>query len=382
MEDKARLKILTDLIHLNSVNGNEAPVSAYLAKLFASRGIKVRLDPFDDNRSDLIAEVGQGVDARVLAFEGHQDTVAVPDSSQWTHDPFKAEIVGDKLYGRGSADMKSGLAAQVIALLELIDTGQLPKGTVRFIATAGEEYGAPGAYRLKDQGVAQGISAMAVGEPTSGQVVYAHAGSLNYQIKSFGVAAHSSLPEKGVNAITGLVAYINAEQTLFDDAPNDPLLGTVRHSVTILKAGDQVNTIPDYAELYGNIRPTKAFGNQQVIDRIQAKIAQLNAQSQGKLEFKLIHNFYPVATAKDNAFVQLAAKIARATYQDRPVALKTINGATDASVFIQGNPKMAVVILGADAWDRAHQVDEYTTLTSFFATISIYKRLAIEYFES
>ncbi|GAF39806.1 acetylornithine deacetylase [Agrilactobacillus composti DSM 18527 = JCM 14202] len=84
MEDKARLKILTDLIHLNSVNGNEAPVSAYLAKLFASRGIKVRLDPFDDNRSDLIAEVGQGVDARVLAFEGHQDTVAVPDSSQWT----------------------------------------------------------------------------------------------------------------------------------------------------------------------------------------------------------------------------------------------------------------------------------------------------------
>lgn len=380
MEEKEKLKILTDLIKIHSVNGNELATSEYIATLFKEKNVPVKLDRFDDTRANLIAEIGEPNGKGVLCFTGHQDTVAIAEKDKWKYDPFSGQIIDGRVYGRGAADMKSGLAAQVIALLELVEKKHVPHGTIRFVATAGEEYGAQGAYRLNAQGITNDIAALVVGEPTSGQIIYAHSGSLNYKIKSYGKAVHSSRPSQGVNAINGLVQYMNAEQILFDDTPLDPFLGAVQHSVTVIKGGQQVNSIPSYAELYGNIRPTKKFDNEQVIERIQNKINEINENGPFKLEFSIVHNFYPIGTAPDNDFVQLAQKIATEQYADRKIELKTINGATDASVFIQSKPNMPVIILGADAWKVAHQANEYTTVASYLKTIEIYERLALDFF--
>lgn len=257
MNKQEKIKILTDLIKIRSVNGNELAISEYIAALFKKRNIAVKIDRFDDTRANLIAEIGKPSSKGALCFTGHQDTVAVAERDEWEHAPFSGQVIDGKIYGRGAADMKSGLAAQVITLIELVEEQHDFNGIVRFVATAGEEYGAQGAYRLSSQGITQDIGALVVGEPTSGQIIYAHSGSLNYQIKSYGKSAHSSRPAQGINAISGLVKFINAEQTLFDDAPADPFLGHVQHSVTMIKGGQQVNSIPSYAELYGNIRPTK-----------------------------------------------------------------------------------------------------------------------------
>ncbi|KRL00854.1 ArgE/DapE family deacylase [Liquorilactobacillus capillatus] len=381
MKEKEKLKILTDLIKIHSVNGNEFEVAKYIAALFQKKNISVRIDRFDSNRANLIAEIGEKRDKGVLCFTGHQDTVAVGQKDGWNYEPFSGKVVAGKIYGRGAADMKSGLAAQIITLLELVEEQHIPAGMVRFVATAGEEYGAQGAYRLNDQGMMNDVAALVVGEPTSGQVIYAHSGSLNYQIKSYGKAVHSSRPGQGVNAISGLMQYINAEQTLFDDVPLDPLLGNVQHSITVIKGGQQVNSIPSYAEIYGNIRPTKKFNNNQVIERIQKKIKEINRKSSFKLVFSIVHNFYPVGTLPQNWFVQLVQKITDDEYPDREINLRTINGATDASVFIQSKPEIPVVILGADAWKEAHQLNEYTTVTSYLTTIQIYKKIALNFFK-
>ncbi len=154
--------------------------------------------------------------------------------------------------------MKSGLAAQVIALIELVESGTLT-GHVRFIATAGEEYGTPGANRLEEAGVAKDLNSLVVGEPTSGNVIYAHSGSYNYRIVSTGQAVHSSEPERGQNALEPLVDFALAERNLFFDVPDDPCLGPLKHSVTIIQGGEQVNTIPDYAELRGEHPPHDAL---------------------------------------------------------------------------------------------------------------------------
>ena len=98
------------------------------------------------------------------------------------------------------------MAAQAIALIELAQAGAFP-GRVRFLATAGEEFGTPGANRLAAQGQATDLAALLVGEGTSGNVVYAHAGSINYRLTSQGKAAHSSTPERGVNALAPLVSF-------------------------------------------------------------------------------------------------------------------------------------------------------------------------------
>ena len=313
------------------------------------------------------------------------DTVAVGDESKWHTGPFDPHRDGDRLYGRGAADMKSGLAAEVIALIELHDADQLPAGHVRFIATAGEEYGTPGANRLEAAGVAKDLVGLLVGEPTSGNVVYAHSGSLNYRITSAGKSVHSSQPENGVNAIDALVDYCVKERTLFDDAPLDPYLGKVKHSVTVINGGDQVNTIPDFAALKGNIRPTKAFDNDHVIAKIKQAVDEINAQGKGQLTFELIHNFRPVASDPHGKFVENALQATKDAYreldQHAQPALKVINGATDASVFVKHNQDLPVIVLGADEWNIAHQINEYTTISSYLATITAYRNIINHFFD-
>ena len=380
MEDSEKVKILQDLIKIHSVNGNEVAVARYLQKLLAAHGIEATVDEFGDHRANLTAQIGQGSDPRVLALTGHQDTVAVSDPESWQHDPFGAEIDGDRLYGRGAADMKSGLAAQALTLIELKEEGKLPAGTLRFIATAGEEYGTPGANRLEQQGAAKNIDALVVGEPTSGNVIFAHSGSMNYQVTSIGKSVHSSRPADGINAISGLVAFIQAESQLFDDVQDDPYLGQLQHSVTVIKGGDQVNTIPDRAILQGNIRPTAVFANDKVIARLKQTIDHINQTTPYHLELTILMSFRPVATDPKSKFVQGVLSAAQTNFT-KEVKLDIINGATDASVFTLHRPDLPVVVLGCDKWERAHQKDEYTTISSFLATIKTYKQIVHDFFD-
>lgn len=380
METSEKVKVLQDLIRIHSVNGNEAEVAHYLQKLLIAHGIEAKVDEFGDRRANLIAEIGTGEDPRVLGFTGHQDTVAVSNPERWQHDPFGGEIVDNRIYGRGAADMKSGLAAQVIALIELKEAGQVPTGTLRLIATAGEELGTPGAHRLEKQGVVADLDALVVGEPTGGNVIYAHSGGMDYQISSFGKACHSSHPDHGINAIDGLLKFIEEERHLFDDTGEDPYLGKVQHSITVINGGDQVNTIPDLATLHGNIRPTTIFNNAKVIDRLSDTVEYINHTTPFQLELKIVQNFYPVATDPSEPFVKAALNAAQRNYP-HDVKLETINGATDASVFTRQHPDLPVVVLGCDSWNAAHQTDEYTTIDSYLATIKAYKQIVRDFFK-
>ncbi|USS87336.1 ArgE/DapE family deacylase [Fructilactobacillus hinvesii] len=381
MDAAAKVQILRDLIQIPTVNGNEAAVSDYLARLLQQHGIASRVQPItaDGKRTNLIVEIGQGQTDQVFGFTGHQDTVAVGDQSEWDHDPFAATVVGDKLYGRGAADMKSGLAAEVLAVIELAEHPELVPGKVRLLITAGEEYGAPGAYQIKPE-LLTDLDALVVGEATDGNVTYAHSGSFNYRIVSRGKAAHSSVPTQGINAIQGLVKYIEQEGQIFAELPVDQTLGNVQHSVTVIRGGDQVNTIPDAAELLGNVRPTSAFGNQAVRALLQQTVDQLNETTDYQLELQVIHDFYPVESDPNAWLVQNAVATSQASYPDRKIHAGIDNGATDASVFVKQNPDLPVVVLGPDKAGTSHQRTEHTTISSFLATINVYRDLATRFF--
>lgn len=382
MDQTERTRVLSDLVKINSVNGNELEVANYLRRLFEQHGLTADVQPFGEQRANLIVEVGAG--KPILGITGHMDTVALGDEGKWRHAPLSATIEGDRLYGRGAADMKSGLAAQVIALIELVESGTLT-GHVRFIATAGEEYGTPGANRLEEAGVAKDLDALVVGEPTSGNVIYAHSGSYNYRIVSTGQAVHSSEPERGQNALEPLVDFALAERDLFFDVPDDPCLGPLKHSVTIIQGGEQVNTIPDYAELRGNIRPTLRFDNDHVTARLQAAVDRLNQEGAAHLTLEVLHSWRPVASDPNGDFVKRALQASQEAFAKYPghatPELVVIHGATDASVFVKHHHDLPVILLGADDWNISHQVNEYTTLSSFEATIEAYKRLIPAFFE-
>ncbi|GAF39766.1 acetylornithine deacetylase [Agrilactobacillus composti DSM 18527 = JCM 14202] len=118
LNEAARLKILSDLVAIPSVNGSEQLVAEYLENLLAQYGIESEVVQFSEKRANLVAEIGSG--RPVLGISGHLDVVSPGDAKAWlSGDPFTLTEKDGRLYGRGSEDMKSGLAAMAIASLKL-----------------------------------------------------------------------------------------------------------------------------------------------------------------------------------------------------------------------------------------------------------------------
>jgi len=378
MEDSEKIQILQHLVQINSVNGNEGEVAAYIKQLLAKHNIPAKIIPYADGRDNIVAEIGNPDSKTVFALAGHLDTVATGDLADWKFNPFAAHIADNQLYGRGAADMKSGLAAMVITMINLADQKVSLNGRLRFIGTVGEENGAMGSRMLTEQGYADDLSAMVIGEPTGGNLVYAHNGSLNYHVYSHGLGVHSSMPEKGINAITNLVKYVTAEATAFDDAPVSPELGPLVHSVTVFNGGEQVNSIPAKAEIQGNIRPIPEFDNAAVIKRLNAIVDHLNQEKQEDLKLHVDYSFKPIISAQDSPLVQLTKQIADAEFA-QPIKLQVIHGATDASEFTKSTNQFPVIVYGAGQWSDAHALNESVDLDLFIHVQHVYQQLVQKY---
>ena len=143
MDEERALKILQDLIRLQTVNGNEAQAAHYLQEILRQAGARVEMVDFAPERSGLVAEIGPTT-GPVLALAGHLDTVAIGDPASWHHDPFGAEVENGRIYGRGSVDMKGGLAAMVATMLALAEEVDQLKGRLRLLISVDEEVGGQG----------------------------------------------------------------------------------------------------------------------------------------------------------------------------------------------------------------------------------------------
>jgi len=323
-----------------------------------------------------VAEIGPKSSNKVLVLAGHLDTVDAGNLENWGRNPWSGELEDEIVYGRGAADMKSGLAGMVITLIELSKT-QLTN-RIRFIGTAGEELGAAGSKELTTQGYVHDVSAMIIGEPTGGDIVFAHSGSIDYTVHSQGKGAHSSMPKLGINAITNLVKFITAEEHAFDDAPESPLLGPLVHSVTVINGGNQVNSIPESAYSEGNIRPVPECNEADSIARLQAIITELNQQPDVNLSLTVNFSFTPVVNDQHSDFVQ-AIQTAHSMVFGSPAILKVIHGATDASEYIKDDHKFPMLVLGAGQWEDAHSLNESVTLDNYFKVMETYRQVALNW---
>lgn len=147
------------------------------------------------NRSSLVAYLGENRE-KVLGFSGHMDVVSEAGRKSMDFPAICGPYWRNKLYGRGATDMKSGLVAMVLAMIELKEKEVPLNGAVKFLGTVGEEVGELGAGQLTEKGYADDLSALVIGEPTNYNLMYAHMGSINYSVVSHGKEAHSSMPEE------------------------------------------------------------------------------------------------------------------------------------------------------------------------------------------
>ncbi|EHM4865434.1 TPA: ArgE/DapE family deacylase [Listeria monocytogenes] len=377
MERQRKIQILKDIVNINSTNGHEEQVANYLQKLLAEHGIESEKVQYDVDRASLVSEIGSS-DEKVLAFSGHMDVVDAGDVSKWKFPPFEATEHEGKLYGRGATDMKSGLAAMVIAMIELHEEKQKLNGKIRLLATVGEEVGELGAEQLTQKGYADDLDGLIIGEPSGHRIVYAHKGSINYTVKSTGKNAHSSMPEFGVNAIDNLLLFYNEVEKFVKsiDATNE-ILGDFIHNVTVIDGGNQVNSIPEKAQLQGNIRSIPEMDNETVKQVLVKIINKLNKQENVNLELIFDYDKQPVFSDKNSDLVHIAKSVASDIVKEE-IPLLGISGTTDAAEFTKAKKAFPVIIFGPGN-ETPHQVNENVPAENYLEMIDVYKRIAIEF---
>lgn len=374
--DEQRLQIFKDLIAIQSVNTDEEEVSVYLKNLFGRHGISATIIPVSDRRTDLTAEIGTG--NPVLGVSGHMDVVSPGDASQWTSDPFTLTERDGKLYGRGAADMKSGLAAMVIAMIEIHDQGLLNKGRIRLMATMGEEVGELGSRTFAYNGSMKDVDALIIGEPSGYRIAYAHKGSMDIRLTSTGKAAHSSMPEQGYNAIDPLIDLLHNANHQFRTADKkNALLGDLSFNTTIFQGGDQVNSIPAEAVAELNIRTIPEFDN-DVVDKQLGQLVQQQNTNGAKITKETYMSQPSVETTGDKRLIDLAQKIGK-LYAEKDIPSGAIPAVTDASNLLRDKPKDFPFIIFGPGSDSVHQIDEFVDKQMYFNFIEIYQKLFTEY---
>ncbi len=335
-------------------DGAEAAMADLLARLLESWGARITLQTVHPGRPNLIATFAGRDDSRSLMLEAHSDTVG--GEGQFT--PVVRE---GRLYGRGACDIKGGMAAMLLAIERVLAEVGRPPITVHFVSTCDEESGATGAHHLVEHGFRADYAIVA--EPTELAIVYAHKGALRLRLRTGGVAAHSSLPERGVNAIYKMCRVVEALERIV--APQlaqrrDPVLGSPTLSVGTIRGGGQVNVVPDWCEIDVDRRLVSGEERAEVIGSI------LSALPAG-LTSTVTEYYPPLGQDPASALVQ---RMVTALGEPR---LATAPWASNAGVFAAAG--IPSVVFGPGSIQQAHTRDEYVELARVEAACRVYAAL-------
>lgn len=374
--DDERIHIFSDLVAIKSVNDHETDVAKYIQQLLKKHDIEAKILPISETRADFIAEIGSG--HPILGISGHMDVVPAGNEEEWTSDPFQLTLRDGNLYGRGAADMKSGLAGLLIAMIEIKENQSLQQGTIRLMATMGEEVGELGSRKFTDEGYMDDVDALFIGEPTSYEIAYAHKGSIDIRLDSFGKAAHSSMPEQGYNAIDPLMNLLTKAKHVFRDAnKKSDLLGELSFNTTIFNGGNQVNSIPEKATAEINIRTVPEFNNDVVEQQMAELVKEQNDQG-ADIKMDIYMSQPSIETSGNNSLVKVAQKVAT-PYSDEPVKAVAITPVTDASNMVRTKGFDFPLAIFGPGSDSVHQVDEYVSKQMFLDFSHFYVELFTQY---
>ncbi|THE13781.1 ArgE/DapE family deacylase [Bacillus timonensis] len=375
--EEEKIQILADIIAIKSINENEIEVANYLKDLFAEYGIDSKIVPVTDTRVNLVAEVGSG--SPVIGVSGHMDVVSPGDESEWTSDPFTLTERDGKLYGRGTNDMKAGLVNLALVMIELKENNELKRGTVRFMATTGEEVGGVGSKKLYDEGYMDDVDYLWVAEPSHDTIIYSHKGSLNLRVMSIGEAAHSSMPDQGYNAINPLMEYLlEVDKKLNGDDRKNEVLDKLVMSTTIFNAGNQVNSVPAKAVAEINVRIIPEFDNDEVIDIFNTTAEKYNKKG-SEIGVEVTMSLPSVFTSGQSKMVDLAKELGK-KHLGLEISVKGSPGVTDASNLLRDKDEnFPFMMFGPGETKMAHKTDEYVYKDYYFAFFDIYKELILGY---
>jgi succinyl-diaminopimelate desuccinylase len=364
---KDALQLTTELVRMNTINppGREEPCARHLGALLEAAGFAAKYHSYGEGRVSVIATVGGNASKPPLCFTGHIDTVPL-GAAPWRMDPFAGDTDGGKLYGRGTSDMKCGVAAFTIAAVNMAKRLSGTPG-LTLVITAGEETGCEGAFHLYRDGVLGKAGAVVVGEPTSNYPFVGHKGALWLRARTRGVTAHGSMPEKGVNAVYKAAHVLNKLEAFRFSSPPHGLMGQATLNVGTVHGGLNINSVPDLAEIGIDIRTVPTVDHQELI-RILAQ--QLGPE----VELEALMDLEAVYTEPEDPWMQSVFDVMGAVLREKPVP-RVATYFTDAAALNQAYNNPPTVILGPGEPQMAHQTDEYCVVGRVEASVTAYEEI-------
>ncbi|MBI3923123.1 MAG: M20 family metallopeptidase [Armatimonadetes bacterium] len=375
------VKLLRELVAIPSVNpcGKdvsgplylETQVGNYVEEFLRKIGVDVERQEVHPGRDNLLGRVRGKSKEKHFLLEAHTDTMP---GDNMEFDPFQPFIKERRLYGRGSCDTKGSLAAMMTALKRIVETG-VPEHSITLLASVDEEYQFTGVSHFiarEPLGNPGDLTAAIVGEPTARQIVIAHKGCVRWVLRTHGIAAHSSNPTNGVNALYRMAKVLNALERfnlveLPDRYTAHPLLGGATLSVGTIQGGQVVNVVPDLCEIQIDRRLLPGEEIEHALTEIEAYLKQ---QPEIDFEVEMVPPYLrdeAMGTAPEEEVVKRFEAACSSVYGFAEV--RGVPFGTDASkISRKGIPS---VVFGPGDIKLAHTSHEYVPLDELHEAVEV-----------
>lgn len=369
-----------DLIRCPSVTPADAGALGVLQRVLEQMGFTCKRLVFEEAGTDpvdnLYARLGTG--SPNFCFAGHTDVVPVGDAAAWTVDPFAAEIINGKLYGRGTSDMKGAIAAFTSAVKSFLDRNGMPDGSISLLITGDEEGPSiNGTRKVLDWMQANGevIDACLVGEPTNPRVMgdmmkIGRRGSVTATLTAYGAQGHVAYPHLADNPLPRLTKALS----MLADSPLDegtPHFQPSTLAITTIDVGNPAsNVIPAKGTAKFNIR----FNDLHTPKSLEAHIRDVLEEVGGTWDLKMAVSGEAFLTPPGALVATVAGAVTAVT--GKTPELSTSGGTSDARFIKNFCPVVEFGLVG----QTMHKVDEHVDVADIRTLAAIYDRVLADFF--
>jgi putative selenium metabolism hydrolase len=384
LEEQRVVTFLQKAIRAKSISGHEEE----MAKLVKSEMEYLNYDKtWMDSYGNVIGYV-KGNKSGTILFEGHMDTVGIPSLEEWSHDPFAGEIEDNKMFGRGTCDMKGSLCSMVEAGGSLVASGNRDFCSFYVVGVVYEEIFEGISFgKVLDE---LNIDAVVIGEPSDMKIMLGQKGRAELKISTFGKNAHSAFPEAGINALYNMNLFLSQLPQI--KCPEDKILGKgIMVPTDICSSPYPGNSvIPDNCEITVDRRLIIAETRESVINSIEVVLDKLAKENKDfKAEVKLASDkqvcftgktleasrFFPAwSTEKESRIAIALTKAVKANITIGKPSFGTYSFCTDGSESA-GNRKIPTIGFGPAPSDRAHIVDEFIELDKLVDSQKVFEEI-------
>ena len=355
----------------------EKEVCEYLESFLKSLGMKVRLQEVLPNRPNIIAEViGDGVGKSIM-FNGNVDTVPIGDINKWSMDPYSAIIKDNKLFGRGSTDMKGSIASMIIAMKFIMNNVKKFNGKIIFTGVMAEETTGLGTQKIVEENIKADMAV--VGEPSDEKIYRAHKGTMWFNLFTYGKLEHSSESNsESNNAIINmmkLIMEVNEISKELETVENN-LVGHPSINVGLIDGGTKQNMIADSCRISIDRRTLPEEKTDEILDKLRIRLDRLRSLD-GRLTFDLKIDTIreAVEVAESEQIVQEVKNALNKVIDKNPI-ISGMKATTDMSILVnQGN--IPSVIYGPGFIKQAHTVDEFIEVRRLVESSQVYTEILL-----